>query len=365
MKKKVGIIGGGIFGLSCSMSLDKTHDVTVFDQASDIMAGATYANHNRHHLGFHYPRSPETAQQCLESRKDFEKIYGACCVNNFSNFYCVSKEDSKTTAEEYIHFCDQLGLKYCEEWPAEGVLDQSKISLCLKTEEGVYDFLTLKQLMKERLAKTSTIEVKLNHRVVGGSIETGGEKKLIVESEEELKSYTFDFVISAMYANHNQFCDWFGFQKRLLQFNLQELCIIDLPVDEPLGITIQDGPFPSFLPLGFSKNRCLFAHVESSQLIRCVSQGNARLLSEVLYVESNWEKTRETSANYIPILNMAKYVRSLVVDRVVDANQMDTDARLTETISHGSGCWSIFAAKIITCESTAKRIAGEIRGYSE
>ena len=71
MKKKVGIIGGGIFGLSCAINLDRTHDVTVFDQAPDIMMGATYANHNRHHLGYHYPRSPDTALQCLESREDF------------------------------------------------------------------------------------------------------------------------------------------------------------------------------------------------------------------------------------------------------------------------------------------------------
>ena len=146
MKKKVGIIGGGIFGLSCAMNLDKTHDVTVFDQASDIMTGATYANHNRHHLGYHYPRSPETAEQCLKSREDFEKVYGACCVNDFASYYCVSKDDSKTSAEDYIRFCDKVGLKYKEEWPAEGVLDRSKIALSLRTEEGVYDFIALKKL---------------------------------------------------------------------------------------------------------------------------------------------------------------------------------------------------------------------------
>ncbi len=37
LKKRpsVGIIGGGIFGLSCALSLDKTHDVTVFEQGTD------------------------------------------------------------------------------------------------------------------------------------------------------------------------------------------------------------------------------------------------------------------------------------------------------------------------------------------
>lgn len=362
MKKKVGIIGGGIFGLSCAINLDKTYDITVFDQASDIMTGATYANHNRHHLGYHYPRSPETAQQCLESREDFERIYKDCCVNNFASYYCVSKKDSKTSAEDYVRFCDDAGLNYKEEWPQEGVLDKPKIELSLRTDEGVYDFITLKKLIKERIAKTSTLKIKLDHCVVGGSIEPGGEKKLIVQNGANRHTHSFDFVINAMYANHNRFCGWFGFKKRLFQFNLQELCIIDLPADSPMGITIQDGPFPSFLPLGFSKNRCLFAHVEASQLIRNVSKANERLLSRVLYVESNWHNILEVSTKYIPLLNKSKYVKSIFVDRIVDANRMDTDARLTELTSHGDGCWSIFAAKIITCESMAKKIAAEIRG---
>jgi hypothetical protein len=364
MKMKVGIIGGGIFGLSCAINLDKTHDVTVFDQASDIMTGATYANHNRHHLGYHYPRSPETAQQCLESREDFEHIYKSSCTNDYASYYCVSKEDTKTSAENYIRFCDEVGLNYKEEWPQEGVLDRSRIELSLRTEEGVYDFLTLKKLVKERIAKTSTIQIKLDHCVIDGSAEPGGEKILVVQNDEKRHTYNFDFVINAMYANHNRFCDWFGFKKRLFQFNLQELCVIDLPVDEPIGITIQDGPFPSFLPLGFSKNRCLFAHVEASQLIRNVSKENERLLSRVLYVESNWHNILKVSEKYIPILNKSNYVKSIFVDRIVDANRMDTDARLTELTSHGNGCWSVFAAKIITCESMAKKISAGIRGHT-
>jgi len=43
-RPRVGIIGGGIFGLSCALSLDNTHDVVVFEQGDDILVGATYAN---------------------------------------------------------------------------------------------------------------------------------------------------------------------------------------------------------------------------------------------------------------------------------------------------------------------------------
>jgi len=363
MKKKVGIIGGGIFGISCALNLDKTHDVTLFEQTSDIMSGATYANHNRHHLGYHYPRSPETAQQCLESREEFETIYRTCCVSNFANYYCIAKENSKTSAKDYILFCDHVGLKYKEEWPAEGLVNRSKIELSLKTKEGVYDFAKFKKLVEDRIKKTSTLKIKLNHRVLSGSIKTGGEKNLITQNETTHNAHTFDFIINAMYANHNQFCEWFGFKKRSFQFNLQELCVIELPLKETIGITIQDGPFPSFIPLGFSKNRCLFAHVEASQLVRSVSQSNERLLSRVLNVKSNWHNIREISAIYIPLLKKSNYINSIFSDRIVDASRKDTDARITETTSHGYGCWSVFASKIITCESTAKKLAAEIRTY--
>ena len=104
-RSRVGIIGAGIFGLSCALNLDKSYEVVVFDQGDTIMAGATYANHNRHHYGFHYPRSIETAQQCLESRGQFEEMYGECCLWDFANYYCISKENTLTSPEDYVRFC--------------------------------------------------------------------------------------------------------------------------------------------------------------------------------------------------------------------------------------------------------------------
>jgi glycine/D-amino acid oxidase-like deaminating enzyme len=363
MKPRVGIIGGGLFGLTTAIHLGETHDVTVFEQADDILTGATWANHNRHHFGYHYPRSPETALQCLGARESFEAIYGECVNRAFANYYCVARDDSKTTPEDYVRFCDQVGLKWREEWPAEGILDRSRIALSLRTEEGVYDYAILKRLVAERLAGASGVDVRFGRLVVDAGIEPSGAKTLVVQDRNgERRTERFDYVVNAMYANFNRFCGWMGFEQKLLQYNLQELCVIDLPVDQPIGMTIQDGPFPSFLPLGFSRNRCLFAHVEASQLVRDVSSGTTPLLSRSLNVQTNWCGVRDVSAPYIPVIKRAEYVRSILVDRVVDAAQSATDARLTEVTTHGQGCWSIFAAKIITCEANARSIAAAIRG---
>lgn len=362
-RPRVGIIGGGIFGLSCALSLDKTHDVTVFEQGTDILGGATYANHNRHHYGFHYPRSDATARQCLESRAEFEAIYGECCDWNFANYYCVARKDSKTTPEDYLRFCRRMGLEFREEWPEDGVLEKSKIALCLRVNEGIYDFYILKKLVEQRIAAASSLTIKLRHKVLNGRLESTGEKTLVIESERGTSESRFDFVINAMYANYNRFCDWFNFEKKLFQFNLQELDIIELPVEQRLGITIQDGPFSSFLPMG-NTSQYLLAHVEASQLVRDIQPAITPLLHRVNYVESNWQQIQEACSEHIPILKQAKYIRSIFVDRVVDGTRLDEDARLTEITDHGSGCWSVFAAKIITCETMGQKVAARIRGQT-
>lgn len=360
-RPRVGIIGGGIFGLSCALSLDKSHDVVVFEQGVDILGGATYANHNRHHYGFHYPRSDDTARQCLESRAKFEELYGECCFWDFANYYCVAKENSKTTPQDYLRFCERMGLEFREEWPEDGVLDKSKIALSLRVREGIYDFDILKKLVQKRIAASATLEIRLRHQVLSGRIEPNGDKVVVVQNDGKVHEFSFDFVINAMYANYNRFCEWFDFEKRLFQFNLQELDVIELPVERKLGVTIQDGPFASFLPLGHT-NRYLLAHVEASQLVREIRPGTVPLLNRVAYVESNWQQIQEVCSEYIPLLKKATYIRSIFVDRVVDATRLDEDARLTEITNHGCGCWSVFAAKIITCEATAQKVAAQIRG---
>jgi len=360
---RVGIIGGGIFGLSTAIHLDKKYDVTLFEQFDDILLGATYANHNRHHYGFHYPRSTETALQCLYSAKVFEEIYTDSLMWDFDNYYCVSKDKTKTTPEDYLSFCDNIGLEYVQQWPNKGVLEREKIALSLKVKEAVYSFPDLKSIVKNRIKKTSTVKIKLNSMVLSGSIENNGNKVVEVNERGTTSKYEFDFIINAMYANYNKFCDWFDLEHRQFQFNLQELDIIELPSSKKLGITIQDGPFPSFLPIG-NTDRYFLAHVETSQLIREISTGSIPLTQRLNYLESNWSEIQNSCAEYIPLLKNAKYIKSIFVDRVVDATRLHDDARLTDIIDYNNGCWGIFAAKIITCEKTAKELVHQIDNYT-
>lgn len=347
----VAVIGGGIFGACAAQELARSFEVTLFERGGELLKGATYANHNRHHYGFHYPRSPETLRQCLDSRADFERRYGDCLDWDFDNYYCVARTRSKTTPAEYLGFCRDHGLRFKEAYPAPGVVDRAKIGLCLKVKEAVYDIAKLRALVQRELGRCKALSLRLGHEVVGGRKE-GGKKILSVLSDGQTRERTFDFVVNATYANTNQFCGWFGFPKRRCQFNLQELDVVELPLTERVGVTVQDGPYPSIIPLANTR-RYLLAHVLESQLVREISAGETPLLNRAAYVESNWTNVLKACAEYLPILNKAAYIKSIFVDRVVDSTRLADDSRVTEITAHGRGCWSVFSAKVITCVTAA------------
>lgn len=353
-RSRVAVLGGGIFGVSCALELARSFDVTIFEQSHDILTGATTANHNRHHYGFHYPRSPETIEQCLGSRASFEQLYGDCLDWDFDNYYCVAETDTKTTPRDYLAVCRRFDLPVEETAPPQGILDPAKIALCLRVKEGVYDIGKLRVLVRQRLAGEPGIRLLLNHRVISGAL-LSDKKVLRVQSDSETLETAFDFVVNATYARTNQFSEWFGFPPKLCQFNLQELDVIELPLKRRVGITIQDGPFPSFIPIANS-NRYLLAHVVQSQLVREISTQSTPLLNRVAYVESDWARILEVCSETLPILRKATLVKSIFVDRVVDAARLDDDSRLTELTDHGHGCWSVFSAKVITCVTTSRKL---------
>ncbi len=214
----------------------------------------------------------------------------------------------------------------------------------------------LTEIALARLKQEPGIGIRTGHAVCGGQILADGAKQLAIFSGQETNHESFDFVINATYAHSNTFCDWFGFPQRKFQFNLQELDIVELPRGLRLGLTIMDGVFPSIIPMGKTPYH-LLAHVTASQLIRESSTHLKPLLNRISVLESNWSGVLEASVEYIPILKEARYIKSLFVDRVVDAGAFETDARLTDITDHGSGCFSIFAAKVITCVSTAEKLA--------
>ena len=100
-KLKVCIIGGGIFGLTAAIYLSKfSAEIKIFDKNSTTLNGATQFNHNRHHFGYHYPRSIDTAKQCIDAKKDFDRFYRNTIDYSFITNFSMDTTTMKTLTKK-------------------------------------------------------------------------------------------------------------------------------------------------------------------------------------------------------------------------------------------------------------------------
>jgi len=354
-KPKIGIIGAGVFGLSAALELSKNdYPVTVFDRADDILTGASTVNHLRHHYGFHYPRSKETVEEIQKARVSFEKEFGNCVSNFFEDYYGVSLIGSQTTPENFIKFCNNMKLPYEIAWPDKEYLDRSKIGICIKTPERVYDPDRMRTILIEKISDTS-MKMRMNSTIIGGEI-SGKLKTLEIESSDEISRETFDFLVNATYSNFNSFNKWFGFSRKKFQYEKMELLELEIPEQDKIGLTIMDGEFSSVLPRGEKKNRFTLGHVDASVLERVIGDDLDSAVMSYKNTKSNKYDILKRGIEDFPFLKKANLVKSLYVTRVVKPDVDDTDERPSEITDYGNGMYSIFGGKVITCVNIGKKI---------
>ena len=107
-QKRIVIIGAGIYGCSVFLKLKDNYECTIIDKNKEFLNGATSNNLNRIHYGYHYPRDQKTVDLCLKGYKSFKNLYPNSIINNFNNYYSISKDDkSKTNTKNYLRFLNK------------------------------------------------------------------------------------------------------------------------------------------------------------------------------------------------------------------------------------------------------------------
>ena len=255
-KLKVCVIGGGIFGLTAALYLSKFSDeIKVFEKNQAMLNGATQFNHNRHHFGYHYPRSIDTALQCINAKKDFDKFYRSTIDYSFKNFYAISKVNSKISYNQFENFCKKVSLNFKNIETPRNIFNSDLISKCYLVNEGVYNFNKIKKIITNRLKNYKNIKLVNKVEVVGYIDQS---KTIEYLQSDKLIKENFDLIINATYESIN---DYILKDKIYMEYNLQEMCKIMIKTDK-FGSTILDGEFPSILPISNKKNEYLFAHVK-------------------------------------------------------------------------------------------------------
>lgn len=360
-RPSVAIIGGGIFGATVALELGSFCDVTLFERRNEMLAEASYVNQWRHHSGFHYPRSYDTIQEIKASRETFEAEYGEAIMRDIPAYFAVAAKAVEIPRERYLAACSGNNLNFSIESPPLHILDPMKVSVCILTDEGVYNYEKLKSLVLRRLGQCSGVRICLGTEVTYGAIDADGHKRMTIKGDNGTRQESFDYLINATYQNRNLVGKWFRFPVEPLRFDQIELLLIE--ADGPqVCATVIDAPFVSVIGTG-TPNQYLLSH-RFDMILRSVITADGMPPRW-----PDWPTNRESilrhAVGYFPFLRNAKVLESRYGVRAVNAYAADVDARPTVVTEHGFGCWSILGGKIITCVSNAREIAGQILAERE
>ena len=166
MKKRICIIGGGIFGASIYIKLKQSgYDCHLVESKKNLLDGATSNNLNRLHFGYHYPRNLETAKQSKEGYKSFSKFYSKSIIKNFPNYYLIANK-SKVSLKKYIEFCKKCKLDF-------EIIDINKFPILLNSIEGgikvkepIYDWRKLKIDVGNKIKSLKDNKISLDTKIL-------------------------------------------------------------------------------------------------------------------------------------------------------------------------------------------------------
>src|SRR3954452_11441067 len=103
------IVGGGFYGLYLAEFLAaRVGRVLLCERGPDLMRRASYANQARVHNGYHYPRSILTSVRSRQNYDRFRAEYSDCVFEGFDHYYAIARNDSKTTAAQFLQFCSRV-----------------------------------------------------------------------------------------------------------------------------------------------------------------------------------------------------------------------------------------------------------------
>ena len=342
------VIGGGVFGLTSAIELSNNgYLVDVKEKSNTIMGGASSINQYRLHKGYHYPRSKETAQECLDGLYSFKRKYEDCVVNgDITHMYSIASEDSLINGDEYREFLDDMKLSYEEREP------MPNCDLTIVADEELFCPKKLTESLEKKI-QSSYINVELNTEVI----------------DLEYWKKEYDVVVIATYSDINQLLD----DKKWYQFELCEKPVVKLPkIFENTSIVIMDGPFMCLDP--YQDEYHVLGNVKHA--IHMLNNGTEPFWDSeyTKYINKGLIKNTEPKLTKIDkfIESGVKYfgdefadlehIGSMYTFRAVLADRDHDDARPTLVNHEGDNVYTLFSGKIDTCVNAGRELMRTING---
>lgn len=242
----IAIVGGGWFGCALADFLkDRYTKIVVVEREPGLMRRASYNNQARIHNGYHYPRSLQTAYRSRINFKRFARDYAGCVVSDFTKLYCVARQSSKVSPQQFERFCNLIGAAWRRVEPQYlELFDRRLIEAVYEVEEFAFDSEVLAAMLQVRLARAG-IEVRLNTEVQSASADGACTRLQLATGVELSAKIVFNCTYSGLkrVPGLGQFCS------SGLKHEIAEMALIEpTEVLKKLAVTVMDGPFFSTMP---------------------------------------------------------------------------------------------------------------------
>jgi glycine/D-amino acid oxidase-like deaminating enzyme len=356
---KTAVIGGGVFGATTAIRLAEAgRAVTIYERLPDLLL-ATSRNGNRLHMGYHYPRDEPTVRQCQRGYERFKHEFGEAILGEVTNQYFIASKDSLVSADDFLAFCDRMGLPYRIVEPADYADRIANVAVGIATPEVVFDSTILRRLMLGRLAGLG-VSVRVGREVARVEPATpSGFAITVADGEGE----TFDAIVNCAYANASRIAAMLGHASPTRQYEYLAVPIVELDQERRQdSFTLLDGPFFSLLPFGNSGH--LLNHVDHSVVARDYAPvlDAAWLDPETAPLaafdrQSTFGKIIAACVEYMPELRRARLKGFVEAPRMVLAGVDDTDARPSIVELRAPGYVEVFSGKVDHCVWVGDQVA--------
>lgn len=277
---RVIILGHGWYGsMIAILCILNNIDFIILDKNKDIFSGSSSKNQNRLHLGYHYPRSYDTINECKEGYSKFEYIFNTNCSNINKNIYGIDNNSS---------LCDFDYFKKVFDINNKDIINNDNPNLFFNINNNNIEKMFL---CKEKLINHNSIK-NIFHNLLSKYVQILDISKLqFLDNKIIYDNVIYDYFFNCTYGQSN-----IGFEKLNLNC-FYELCITFLyesKINIDSSLTIMDGNFVSLYPYE-SNNKQLFTltHVKHTPIIK------SKNINDILITES---KIVNNKINIIPQL---------------------------------------------------------------
>jgi glycine/D-amino acid oxidase-like deaminating enzyme len=317
---RVAVIGAGFYGLVIGYKLAEAGaTVVVYEAASDLGHGASWANQARVHGGYHYPRDVRTGARSRRGLKKFVNDYGSSIFNDFTMLYGIARHNSKVNTSQFEAFCNRIEAPFSPPTTeVSNIFNDEFISGVYQVEEPAFNSDALLLEARQRLLDSGAL--LFLSEPVEKVIERNENFTVCLQSGG---SEIFNFVLDCTYSNLGTLFEPARLLADTLKIERAEICLVSAPKSlESLGITVMDGPFFSCMPFP-TRGSHSFTHVSYTPRRTRTS----KLREPEREDSSAFLRMKLDALRYVPAIAELEHQDSIFVDKAILTSSELDDAR--------------------------------------